>query len=179
MKALNNAKNSSAENAGEPQTSPATPEEIVEQLRAIRESITDSEPLTPQQRRAMRNHLTKFSPDVMRAQISVIANSTLVEEAVNQDAGDVRQMIDEANRWWEVENAIKALLAGVSGANLVRQQKLALVAARGYRVGVSLATIPEHVDLVPHVQEVRRLKRLARRKKPATPESPAPSSAGM
>ncbi|HEY2090938.1 MAG TPA: hypothetical protein VGJ81_03545, partial [Thermoanaerobaculia bacterium] len=74
----------------------------------------------------------------------------------------------------------------IAGANLIRRQRLALIAGRAYDVGSALAKDPDHAILVPHVAEIKRLKRLARGKKkkspqqdpqqPPTPASPAQSS---
>ncbi|HEY2093729.1 MAG TPA: hypothetical protein VGJ81_17790, partial [Thermoanaerobaculia bacterium] len=67
----------------------------------------------------------------------------------------------------------------IAGANLIRRQRLALIAGRAYDVGSALAKDPDHAILVPHVAEIKRLKRLARGKKkkpqqdPQQPQTPA------
>ena len=70
------------------------------------------------------------------------------------------------------------MLSGVAGANLVRRQRVALIAAQAYGISTQLARDPANAVLVPHVQEIKRLKGFARRKKavqaPSSPKSPAP-----
>jgi hypothetical protein len=72
------------------------------------------------------------------------------------------------------------MLNGVSGANLIRRQRIALITSQAYTCGSQLARDPANAVLVPHVEEIKRLKSFARRKKtaqaPSTPQSPAPGT---
>jgi len=165
-----------------PQPAPTlTPEEVVEGLRAMRAQIGVVTPLTPQQRIALRNR-TKTSNPVLQASINVIGALDNVSLALGQPAADVRQLYDEANRWTAVEDELRTMLSGVAGANLIRRQRVALVAAQAFTIGAQLARDPAHAVLVPHVQEIRRLKSFKRRKKsaqaPGTPPPPAPQVPG-
>ncbi|HEX7138190.1 MAG TPA: hypothetical protein VF219_10100, partial [Vicinamibacterales bacterium] len=100
--------------------------------------------------------------------------------AIKQPATEVQALQDETNRWSAVENELKALWNGVSGANLVRRNRLALIAAQAYAIGTQLTRDPANVLLVPHVQEVKRLRKVANRKPPhKTPASPAPVPASQ
>jgi hypothetical protein len=176
MKTTNNSNHSStttnAVNAADPQTAPApTPLQLVDQIRLMQKSIPDIAPLTPEQRRALRQR-ARTTTEILQAQITLVGASDVVEQAVGQPEDDVRQMIVDGSQWAVVEDELKALLAGVEGANLIRREKLAFVAGQAYRVGVSLVGDPEHKAVVPHVQEVRRLKRIASRKKTASDPQP-------
>jgi len=108
----------------------------------------------------------------------VIGVSDVVASAVGQPLDNVHALQDESNRWSAVEDELKALLNGVSGANLSRRHRLAVIAAHAYGVGTQLAKDPANVLLVPHLQEGKRLKKAAsvsRKKSPkTTPESEAP-----
>jgi hypothetical protein len=84
-------------------------------------------------------------------------------------------LCEEANRWTAVEDELRAMQNGVAGANLIRHQRIALASGQACSIGAQLARDPAHADLVPQVQEIRRLKRLARRKKAQTPTPPAPA----
>ena len=164
--------------AAEISTEPAlTPEVIVDGLRAMRAQISDVAPLTPQQRATLRNR-TKTSNPILQASINVIGALDNVSQALGQPAGNVRQLYEESNRWTAVEDELRSMLSGVAGANLIRRQRVALVAAQAYSIGAQLARDPANAVLVPHVQEIRRLKSFTRRKKtaqaPGTPPSPAP-----
>ncbi|HEV8432885.1 MAG TPA: hypothetical protein VGR95_05685 [Thermoanaerobaculia bacterium] len=156
-----------------------TPEAVVGQLRAIRDQLPAVMPLTPQQRKTLRKR-AQMPADVLQASISVLGASDDVSSAIKQPASDVNALQDETNRWSAVEDELKALWNGVSGANLNRRHRLALIATQAYGIGTQLAKDPANVLLVPHVQEVKRLKKAASvsRKKPpqTTPASSAPES---
>jgi len=163
-----------------PQPAPLlSPEVVVEQLRVMRGQIGEVSPLTPEQRKTLRNQTRTTNP-ILQASINVIGALDNVSQAVGQPAGDVRQMYDEANRWTAVEDELKAMLNGVAGANLIRRQRIALVAAQAFTISTQLARDPANAVLVPHVLEIKRLKSFNRRKKaaqaPGSPASPAPGT---
>jgi hypothetical protein len=76
-----------------------------------------------------------------------------------------------------VEDELRSLLSGVAGANLIRRQEVAFLAAQAANISAQLARNPDNANLVPHVQEIKRLKSFQNRKKaapaPGTPQSPA------
>jgi len=172
---LNNPTTTAADTP-QPDTNP-TPEAVVEQLRAIRAQLPDLAPLTPKQRKVLIRR-SQMPPEVLQASIDVIGASDDVSSAIKQPVADVHSLQDETNRWNAVENELKALWNGVSGANLVRRNRLVLIAAQAYAIGTQLTRDPANVLLVPHVQEVKRLRKVANRKPPhKTPASPAPAPA--
>ncbi len=156
-----------------------TPEAIVAQLRATRARIGEVTPLTAAERQSVRNR-TRTSDPVLQASINVIGVLDIVEQAVGQPADEVRQLYDDANRWTAVEGELRAMLNGVSGANLIRRQRLDFIAAQAYNIGTRLARDPAYVVLVPHLEEIKRLKSFKRRKKaapvPESPQSPEPAA---
>ena len=154
------------------------PEAVVEQLRAMRGQIAEVTPLTTAERQLLRRR-GKTSNPVLQASINLIGAHDQVSQAVAQPAEGVRRMYDESNRWTAVEDELRTLFEGVAGANLVRRQRIALIAGQAYNIGTQLARDPANAVLRPHVEEIKRLKRVSRRKKAgeATPSpSPAPSS---
>ena len=163
-----------------PQSAPTlTPEAVVDGLRAMRAQIGEVTPLTRAQRATLRSR-TRTSNPILQASINVIGALENVSQAVGQPADDVRQLFDEANRWTAVEDEFRTMLSGIAGANLIRRQRIALIASQAFSIGAQLARDPAHAVLVPHVQEIRRLKSFGRRKKaapaPGTPPPPAPQS---
>jgi hypothetical protein len=155
-----------------------TPEFVIEQLRAMREQMPDLTPITPKQRQALRRQ-GFTSEAVLQASLNVIGASDNVSSAVGQPIEGVRGLQDESNRWTAVEDDLRTLLNAVSGANLVRRQRLTLLAGQAYTIGAQLSRDPAHAVLVPHVREIKRLKRIERRKKAAPgtppPQTPAPA----
>jgi len=161
-----------------PQPAPAlTPGAVVEGLRAMRAQIGEVAPLTRAQRATLRSHTRTPNP-ILQASINVIGALDNVSQAVGQPADDVRQLFEEANRWTAVEDELRAMLSGVAGANLIRRQRIALIASQAVSIGAQLARDPAHAVLVPHVQEIRRLRSFTRRKKaPQAPGTPSPAPA--
>ncbi len=150
-----------------------TPEAVVEQLRATRAQIGEVTPLTAAERQSVRNR-TRTSDPVLQASINIIGVLDIVEQAVGQPADEVHQLYADTNRWIAVEGELRAMLNGVSGANLIRRQRLDFLAGQAYSIGTRLARDPAYAVLVPHLEEIKRLKSFKRRKK-AAPASPAPA----
>jgi len=154
---------------------PLTPEVIVDQLRGIRNQIAEVTPLDAQQRSFVR-HRILASNEIMQASINAIGASPIVSNAVGQ-AEDVRGLHEESNRWTAVEDELRGLLNGIAGANLIRRQRLSVIAAQTFAISKQLVKDPANAQLVPHVEEIKRLKSFPRRKKaPQAPETPAPNT---
>jgi hypothetical protein len=151
-----------------------TPEAVIDQLRALRSQIPEVAPLTAKQRRALRNR-SASDEQIVQASINVIGVSDNVAAALGQPIGDARTLQDQSIRWKAVEDEARGFLSGISGANFLRRQQLAVLGAQAYSIGSQLARNPGNDILVPHVEEIKRLKRLTRTKKSASP-APKPSS---
>jgi len=166
-----------------PQAAPTTlaPEAIVDQLRAISMQMGEVAPLTAAQRKALRGRLRTPDP-ILQASINVIGALDNVSQAVGQQAEGVRLLQDEATRWTAVEQELRSMLNGVSGANLMRRLRIDLIAAQAYTIGSQLARDPANAMLLPHVEEIKRLKRSSRRRKatqaPGSPAAEQPATEG-
>jgi hypothetical protein len=163
--------NNPAMDAGTIQALP--PEDVVTQLRGLRQQIGEVTPLTKQQRTVLRRHAA-LPNGVVQASINALGASDDVQQALGQPADDVRQLAEEANRWTAVEDELRAMLKGVAGANLIRRQRVGLVSVQAYVISQQLARDPRNASLLPHVQEIKRLRGLGRRKKTATPAPQQP-----
>jgi hypothetical protein len=152
-----------------------SPEQVVEEVSAVRTRIADVMPLTAKQKKALRGQRLPSS-EVLQAQINVLVASDGTAQLLGQPSEEVRQLVDESNRWTAAETELRRTLDGVAGANLIRRQRIALITGQAYGIVAQLARDPAHADLVPHVREVKRLKSVKRRKKaqPApTPQAPS------
>ncbi len=155
---------------------PISPEAIIAQLRAVRSQMPPVTPLTPEQRKALASQT--LSIPVLQSSINVIGAHQMIEQAVGQPVDDVRALQNEWDRWKAVEDEMRSLLKGVSGANLLRRQRLLFIANQAYLFGSQLSRDPANAELVPHVQQIKTLRKLGRRKKVGQkPESPAPGPA--
>jgi hypothetical protein len=155
-----------------PGTAKLSAQEAMDQLRALAQQLPDIAPLTKEERETARRR-ARVARNVVDATISVIGNSDPVESAIGQPVDEVKQFVSDNADWREVEDQFRAVLKGISDANLVRRQRLAILTARVYLIGQQVARDPQNAELRPHLDEVKRQKALARRKKPAKPV-PAP-----
>jgi hypothetical protein len=161
-----------------PDPAKLTPEAVIAQLRTVRSQIDDVAPLTKEQRKLVKQRLRKQPKTVVEASINVIGVLDNVSQAIGQPLDVVRQLQDDSLRWEAVADEARAFLKGIEGANLIRRQRLALIATQAYTIGSQLAKDPARAVLVPHVEEVKRLKGVSRRKKPTqAPQTPAPAPA--
>jgi hypothetical protein len=161
------------------------PEAVTAQLRTIQSQIEGVAPLTKEQRKLLKRRIRLHSKPVVEASINVIGVLDNVSQAIGQPLDEVRQLQDETLRWEAAADEARAFLKGIEGANLVRRQRLSLIATQAYTIGSQLAKDPEKAVLVPHLEEVKRLKSVSRRKKtapgappPVTPQPPVPNPSG-
>ena len=148
---------------------------VIAQLRTIRSQIDAVEPLSKEQRKQVKQRARALTKPVVEASINVIGVLDNVAQAIGRPLDEIRQLQDDQLRWEAAADETRAFLRGLEGANLVRRQQLALIAAQAYTIGAQLAKDPAKSVLVPHVEEVKRLKGVARRRKTAqAAEPPAP-----
>ncbi len=152
------------------------PEQVVEQVRALRSQIAEITPLTAKQKKALHGQ-THPSSEVVQESINVLGASDGTAQLLGKPSEEVQQMVEESNRWTAAEAELRTALDGVSGANLIRRQRIALVTGQAYNIATQLARDPAHAVLLPHLKEIKRLKKLKGRKK-AQP-TPQPPSHGL
>ncbi len=135
-----------------------------EALQALRQRIPQVPALSKKERKAIWQRGDVPIP-VTQASINIIAANDTVAEALKMPADDVRSMVLEADHWDGFINDVRGLLEGVSDANLIRRERIAILTAQAYNIARQLVRDPEHDELQQHVAEVRRLKHLGRRQK--------------
>ena len=144
-----------------------TPEEVIERLRGIRSEIEDEiKEMTFEQRRDLRNK-TKTSREIIVASISAVGMSDKVANALGRSAEDVQELISMERRWGAVEADLRALLNGVSSANLFRRYQLTLIATQAASIAAQLIRDPENEVLVSIVETIKHQRKLERRKRRA------------
>ena len=159
-------------------TAKLTPETILEQLLTMRSQIDDVTPLDKTQRQQLKQRARRQSANVVELSIGVISKSGTVAQAVGQPADDVLQLQTDVGRWAMVAAELRAFFQGVEGANLVRRERVAFIASQAYSFGSQLVRDPANAELVPQVEEIKRLRAVARRKKTAaSPHPPSPTPA--
>ena len=157
-------------------TAKLTPETILEQLRTMRSQIDEVTPLDKSQRQQLKQRTRRQPANVVELSIGVISKSGTVAQAVGQPVDDVLQLQTDVARWALVAAELRAFFQGVEGSNLVRRERLAFIASQAYSFGSQLVRDPANAELVPQVEEIKRLRSVARRKKTAaTPQPPSPA----
>jgi hypothetical protein len=150
----------------------ATPEELKEQLRAVRSTIEDDlEPMTAQQRRDLRDRI-KHSRETISAAMSAVGMSNKVAGAIGMTRDDVKDLMMLTIRWAAVESALQAFFKDVSSTNLRRRHKLEMIADHVFAVTKHLVRSPENDQLISIFEEMQRLRKLERQKKRERPTDP-------
>lgn len=143
----------------------STPEDVQQQLRAVRSTIEDDyTPMTAQQRRDLRDRI-RHSPETVSAAMSAIGTSDRVSAAIGLSSDEVTDLIMLTTRWAAVEADLREIFNGVSSANLMRRYKLGLIADHAFAVTKHLVRLPENEQLIPIYEEMQRLRKLERQKK--------------
>jgi len=150
---------------------PITPEDLVVQLRAFRDRIPRYVQLPASERLAKRRAANLKAAFVV-ASINAVGASDTVRTAVGQSPEDLVQQQSEAVRWAAVEDELRAMLKGVVAANLIRRHRVGVAALQSYSISRNLVRQPEHADLLPHVEEMKRLSKPRRK---SDPQQPTPS----
>jgi hypothetical protein len=140
------------------------PEDVVAQLRAIRQTIPDYGQVPVATRKTMRA-ASAVSVHFVNASINAIGASSIVQTAAGRSPEELLQDSNDVARWSAVEDELHAMLKGVAATNLARRHRLGLTALQTYGVTRQLARKPENADLLPHLSIMQSLNRFGRKKK--------------
>ena len=151
-------------------TTPLEPEQMGDQLRAMRDHVPDFGPLPLPDAQALRT-TANLPRGFLRASFNTIGGSKHLALILDTTPPDV--LAEEANvaRWSAFEDELRTLLEGVAASNLARRHRLGLMALQAYSIARQLVRKKAHADLLPHVENMRRANRLGRKRqesKPAT-----------
>src|SRR5213075_1112742 len=147
----------------DPAPSMLTPEEVVAQLRTMRDRIPDFTQLPTSTSRSLVP-VGSLTREFTLKSIHITGASQVVQDFVGTAPEAMLQNTSDDDRWSAVEEELRAMLKGVIAANLARRHRLGSAALLAYGISQQLVRKPEHANLIPHVEELKRLKRLGRRK---------------
>lgn len=153
------------------------PEQVVEQLRAMRQQMPDLDaiPLTRSEKLRMRRQIN-ISSGFAHEAIGAVGDSEVVQRAVGNTPEELHAAEDEMARWDVVEAELRVLLRGVAAANLVRRHRIARAAMHAYRISRELVQQDDHAHLAERVDTLRRMRASRRRRtKPAAEPIPLPA----
>lgn len=153
-----------------------TPEQVVEQLRLMRQQLPDFVQLSSPREVQQLRRLARVSADFTREGIGAVGASAVVQEAIGNTAEDLHQAEDEIARWAVAESELRSLLRGITAANLIRRHRVGLAVLQAYNVSRQLVRQDDHAQLRPHVERMSRVRKFGRRRsKPAGDPAPQPA----
>ena len=171
-------KSSTTANAAEAATDTPmlTPEQVVEQLRVMRQQIPEFVQLSNRREINELRRLARVNPEFAREGIGAVGASPVVQEAIGNTAEDLYQAEDEIARWAVAESELRSMFRGVAAANLVRRHRVGLAVLQAYGVSRQLVRQEEHAHLVPHVQRMSQVRKFGRRRTKPADRQPQPQS---
>ncbi|HEV7242306.1 MAG TPA: hypothetical protein VGQ36_23955 [Thermoanaerobaculia bacterium] len=156
-----------------------TPEQVVDQLRALRTQIPEFVQLPNNRELKQIKRLARVNVDFAREAMNAVGASDIVQNVIGNTPDELHQAEDEVARWTAVETELRSMLRGVVAANLVRRHRIGHAALQAYNVSRQLVRQEDHANLLPHVETMSRLPRYGRRRlkppaaPPADPTKPA------
>jgi hypothetical protein len=161
-------------------TADLTPDEMVTQLRAMRDRIPKFTQFTASDVRSLVP-AANVDREFLLGSLHLTGASPIMQQIVGAPEEELRQDATDHDAWTAAEEELRGLLKGVAAANLARRHRLGKAALLAYSASQQLVRNPEFANLIPHVEELKRLRRLGPRKKtnqqPETPSTaPAPQT---
>jgi hypothetical protein len=158
---------------------PIEPEELVEELRRLRERIPNYGQLTIRQAQSMVR-VAHLPVQFVQAGLSAAGGYSGTKTLTGWTGDELRQQQEEAARWTAVEDELTVMLQGVGAANLKRRHVIGQAVLQIYTVMRGLVKQKEHSDLIPFVEMMKQTNHIrGKSKKKAAieeeTESPAAS----
>jgi hypothetical protein len=145
-------------------TAMLTPEQFIEQLRAMQQQLPEFVQLPKLRGIGHIRRVANMATELAHDGIGAISVSETVQSAIGQTAEQMHQAEDEIGRWAVAENEARTLLRGLSAANLVRRHRIGLALMQVYNVSRQLVRQEEHAHLLPHVERMSQVRKLGRRR---------------
>jgi hypothetical protein len=157
---------------------PIQPDELVKVLRGLRARIPRYQQMTVRQAQSMRR-VAYLDPAFIDAGINAARASDRTSMAIGRTAEELRVEQRDTGRWTAVEDELRAMLDGVTAANLERRYDLGRMALAIYTIIRQLARHKENAFLIPWIEAMKRANPLGhKRKKSAAAEGDGEPGAG-
>jgi hypothetical protein len=159
----------------EPDAALLTPEQAVEQLRALQSHIPQFAQLPNDREMRLIRRRASVNVEFAREAFNAVGASATVQQVIGNSPEELHAAEDEVGRWAAVEAELRATLRGVTVANTLRRERIGLAALTVLNVSRELVRREEHAALWPHVEAMSRIPKYNRRRKskPAEPANPA------
>lgn len=151
-----------------------TPEQVVEQLRLLRQQIPEFVQLPNNREMKQLRRTASLNVAFSHEAINTVGASDIVQNVIGNTPDELHQAEDEVGRWTAVESELRAMLRGVVAANVIRRHRIGHAAMQVFNVSKQLVRQEEHANLLPHVESMSRIRKFGRRRvKPAEEQVPA------
>jgi hypothetical protein len=178
MSIIKSSTQTTAAGATANETPMLTPEEVLEQVRAMKGRIPEFVQLPNNRSTRELRRAARINPEFAREAFGTVSASQAVQSAIGNSPAELVQAEEEMTRWAFVESELSALLRGVAAANVIRRKRIAHAALQAYNVSKELVKQEDHASLLPHVERMKRLPKYGPRRAKAPsgtpPETPAP-----
>lgn len=151
-------------NSPESSDSPLSPEEFIEAVHALQARLPDVAPLTAEERRVARRQ-ARLSEETVNYSLSLLGMNDTIATAAGSGRAEAREIVTDRDRWTKAQLELKVMLTVIADANLVRAQRVAILATRAYLIAQQLARGPEGAELRYHLEEIKRLRAAYRKRK--------------
>ncbi|HYK02141.1 MAG TPA: hypothetical protein VE974_10315 [Thermoanaerobaculia bacterium] len=142
---------------------PVDPAELVAALREYATRIPHYTHLTNEEAVMMRKAASLDEQWIVAA-INLLGASPTIERALGSSAAELQDELAGTKTWSEGEQEARALLHGITSANLVRRHAIGLKALQIYGIAQQLIREPAHQDLLTHVEKLKQMNKMRKRK---------------
>ncbi|MEA2490998.1 MAG: hypothetical protein QOH21_2790 [Acidobacteriota bacterium] len=149
----------------DPET-PISPEEATTQIRSMRQRTKGFVQLRREEEKSIRR-AAAVNPEFRKVAADAISTSDQLSKAVDATGDTLRAEEEDIQRWESVLSEVDAFRAGIISTIKLRKHNLGRTTLQAYAIAQQFVR-NGHIDLIPHVDAMRRELRTARRRPAAT-----------
>jgi hypothetical protein len=144
---------------------PISPEEATTQIRSMRLRTKGFVQLRREEQQSIRR-AASINPEFRKVAADAISTSDQLSKAVDATDATLRAEEEDIQRWESVLSEVDAFRAGIISTIRLRKHNLGRTTLQAYAIAQQFVR-NGHIDLIPHVDAMRRELRTGRRR-PAT-----------
>jgi hypothetical protein len=140
------------------------PEELVQRIRAMTEEIPGFEHLTLAKARSLVASV-KVTPEFLGIIMSALNASAVFRGALGEDPEAIRWAAEFHARYSSVIDEAASFERGMRTTAAIWTNKGCTMALQAYHIAQQLIRSPANAELIPYVQEMKRLNKRGKRRK--------------
>jgi hypothetical protein len=138
---------------------------MIKELRAMREKVPEYVHLKPRQMQGLVR-VASLSQELLDAGIGAITLNPSLEQATGWTHEELLDEMDAIRHWTAVQSELRATMKGVDASILKRRYAVGLAVLQIYGLLEQLARNPDNRDLLPVLENLKRLNKTGKRKTP-------------